>query len=117
MGVTQTTNTHLFNIFDLLAYLRNSFQGNSRRVKAVETLQFLQRTKVLEHRHILFSDFFFYTSDERNNTRVTCEHAHVCNLKWINFRGLPITHEKRENLNTSKIYTRTVFLTVLLFFS
>ena len=98
MGVALMTNAHLFNnIFDLLANLRNRFRGNSRRVKTVETLQFLQWTKVLEHRHMLFSDFF-YTSDERNSTLVTREHAHVCNLKGINFRGLPITHENRENL-------------------
>ena len=62
-------------------HARNRFRGNSRRVKTVETLHFFQWMKVLERRHILFFRFF-YTSDERNSTR---EHAHVCNLKWINF--------------------------------
>ena len=105
MGVAQTTNAHLFNnIFDLLANFRNRFRGNSGRVKTVKTLQFLQRTKVLEHRHILFFRFC-YTYDERNSTH---EHAQMCNLKGINFHGLPITHENCENLNTSKIYTCTV---------
>ena len=86
----KTTNgrqTHICSTTSLICLLTSEivFEGNSRRVKTVETLQFLQRTKVLEHRQI------FYTSDERNSTR---EHAHVCNLKGINFGGLPITHEK-----------------------